>query len=293
VKQPATERLHVIEGTDWKTSIIALLESRSPYRPWRYGFGEAHEGGPVAIVLHTEPRTVMTTLATIGKDGRPDRAVMAWVLGALGLVDLDSLVMLLDLADDVRDVWQLRSKAARQLEKALAKAELRRDLHMRFGHSTVAAARVLLHSQRRCTGCDHLINMTGTQATEAFHIRTVDASVREAPEVLIKEGRGVPSYVEEAIPTACWLPTLPKDWPGVLCRSCSIRMELNGHASLIDFRFSQHATCRRCSARKVQAMRFGMPVSRETYQDCPPWIDWRGCCNTGEGWTCAMCAYEW
>jgi len=39
------------EGTltaDSKDAVIALLDDRSPYRPWRYGFGEAHEGDPVA-----------------------------------------------------------------------------------------------------------------------------------------------------------------------------------------------------------------------------------------------------
>jgi hypothetical protein len=60
VTQTTTERLHIVEGTDWKDAVIALLDDRSPYRPWRYGFGEAHEGDPVAIVLHTDPPSVMT-----------------------------------------------------------------------------------------------------------------------------------------------------------------------------------------------------------------------------------------
>jgi hypothetical protein len=86
--------LHIVEGTDWKLAVIALLDSRSPYRPWRYGFGEARKGDPVAIVLNTEPRTVMTSLGRIGVDGRRDRAVVEWPLPAPGLVDLDSLVLL-------------------------------------------------------------------------------------------------------------------------------------------------------------------------------------------------------
>ena len=60
--QTGIDRLHIVEGTDWKDALIALLDDRSPYRPWRYGFGEAHEGDPVAIVLNTDPPSVMTAL---------------------------------------------------------------------------------------------------------------------------------------------------------------------------------------------------------------------------------------
>jgi hypothetical protein len=155
MKQHVTERLHIAEGIDWKAAIVALLESRSPYRPWRYGFGEARKGDPVAIVLHTDPRTVLTTLGRIGTDGRRDRAVVDWSLTAPGLVDLDSLVMLLEFDSDCdpRDVWLLRGDAARRLEQALTEANHRRDAAMRLGHSSVAAARVLLRSGGRCTGC--------------------------------------------------------------------------------------------------------------------------------------------
>ena len=48
---------------------------------------------------------------------------------------------------------------------------------MRFGHSSVAAARVLLHSRGRCSGCDFGIDLTGEDARDAVHIRTVDAPV--------------------------------------------------------------------------------------------------------------------
>ena len=293
MKQPKTKRLHIVEGTDWKTSIIALLDSRSPYRPWRYGFGEARKGDPVAIVLNTEPRTVMTSLGRIGVDGRRDRAVVEWPLPAPGLVDLDSLVMLLEIDSDPRDVWRLRGDTARRLENALTDANQRRDQQMRFGHSSVAAARVLLHSRGRCSGCDSMIDLAGEDASEAFHTRTVDAAEREAPEVLIKDERGARSYLEAGIPASCWRESLPADWPGVLCMSCCTRMDEDGHTSLIDFRFSQHAKCPSCGAVKAKALQFGMPVSRDVYRDTPPWIDWRGCCPSGNNWTCTVCTYAW
>ena len=295
MKQQVTKRVHIVEGIDWKASIIALLESRSPYRPWRYGFGEARKGDPVAVVLHTDPRTVMTSLGSIGADGRRDRAVVDWSLPAPGLVDLDSLVMLLGLDGDCdpRDAWLLRGDAARRLEQALTEAHLRRDASMRFGHLSVAAARVLLRSGGRCTGCGNLIDLTGEDARDSFRIRTVDGSVRDAPEVLIKDERGASSYVEQGIPANCWRPTLPVDWPGVLCRACCTRMDEDGYTSLLGFRFSQHPKCPKCGAQQARAAQFGMPVNQDVYTDTPPWVDWQGCCNDGHKWTCAVCTHEW
>ncbi|CAA0138286.1 Uncharacterised protein [Mycolicibacterium vanbaalenii] len=100
VTQTLTERLHIVEGSDWKDAVISLLDSRSPYRPWRYGFGEARMGDPVAIVLNTDPPSILTELARIGADGRPDRALMNWPIAAPGLVDLATLAVVGDFAQD-------------------------------------------------------------------------------------------------------------------------------------------------------------------------------------------------
>ena len=37
-RQTLIERLHIIESSDWKDAVIALLDSRSHYRQWRHGF---------------------------------------------------------------------------------------------------------------------------------------------------------------------------------------------------------------------------------------------------------------
>lgn len=294
MKQPAEKRIHIVEGPDWREAIVALLDSRSPYRPWRYGFGEAHKGDPVAIVLHTEPRTVMTTVARIGADGRRDRAVAKPGLTGSGLVDIDSLVMLtrFDSGADPRDAWVLYGDDATRLERALKRAHHRRDKSMRYGHSSLTAARILLRSRGRCSGCSELLDLTGDDATEAFRIHTVDQPLRDAPEVLIKE-EPFPSYVEQGIPDRCWLPRLPADWPGVVCRRCCARMEAAGYTNLLDFRFSQHPECRKCGGRRVQVAQFGMPVNPDVYWDTSPWIDWRGCVNDGGKWTCTDCGYQW
>ncbi len=110
VKQTEGNRLHIIEGTDWKDAIIALLDDRSPYRPWRYGFGEAHEGDPVAIVLNTDPPSVMTALGRIAGDGRTDRAVVKWPIVAPSLLDLTTLtvVQMLGATSPKRDFRDAR-----------------------------------------------------------------------------------------------------------------------------------------------------------------------------------------
>jgi hypothetical protein len=114
VTQTITERLHIVEGSDWKDAVIALLDSRSPYRPWRYGFGVAHKGDPVAVVLNTDPPCVMTALGAIATDGRSDRAVVDWPLPPPGLVDLATLATIVDFEtnQDPRYVWQLHGDAA-------------------------------------------------------------------------------------------------------------------------------------------------------------------------------------
>ena len=289
--QTFTERLHIVEGSDWKDAVIALLDSRSPHRPWRHGFGEAHEGDPVAIVLNTDPPSVMTELGRIGTDGRPDRAVVKWPVASPGLLDLATLATVVgfEYDQDPRDVWQLHGDAAIRMELALSDCQGRQGNSMRFGHSPVAAARVLLHSRGRCSGCDFGIDLTGEDARYAVHIRTVDAPVREAPEVLVKDERGACSYRDGPIPLNWWLPELPPDWPGVLCRDCDTRMRDGGYASLLDFRFSRNPKCPRCWAERTQRALFGDLAHR----DIPPWRDFRGCCRTDDIWTCTACAYTW
>jgi hypothetical protein len=135
--QTITERLHIVEGSDWKDAVIALLESRSPYRPWRYGFGEAHQGDPVAVVLNTDPPSVLTGLGRIGVDGRLDRAVVEWRYPAPVLIDLATLTMVVAFEhdQDPRHAWQLRGDAAIQMELALTECAYRDDSSMRFEHT--------------------------------------------------------------------------------------------------------------------------------------------------------------
>jgi hypothetical protein len=125
----------------------------------------------------------MTTLGKSRHRRSHGRAVVEWLDPPPGLVDLATLTAVVDFShdQDPRQVWQLRGDAAIQMELALTECRYRHDYSMRFGHSSVAAARILLHSRGRCTGCDYGIDLTGEDARDAVHIRTVDPPARERP----------------------------------------------------------------------------------------------------------------
>ncbi|WP_200846201.1 hypothetical protein [Mycolicibacterium vanbaalenii] len=55
----------------------------------------------------------------------------------------------------------------------MTECSYRHDESMRFGQSSVAAARILLHSEGECAGCDDDIDLTAEDARDAVHIHTV------------------------------------------------------------------------------------------------------------------------
>jgi hypothetical protein len=288
VTQTQTERLHIIEGTVWKDAVISLLDSRSRYRPWRCGFGEAHMGDPVAIVLNTDPPSVLTEMGTLGADGRPDIALIRWTSRGPGLVDLTTLAVMGDLEQDARHAWQLRGDAAIQMELALNECSYRCDRSMRLGHSSIAEARILLHSQGRCTGCGDDIDLVAEDARDLY-IHTVDAPSRDASQPIVRTETDA-RYCYDPIPDSCWLERFPADWPGVLCKRCPAWMQEEGHTSLLDFRFARHPKCPRCRAVRTRRALYGLLLTR----DLPPWLEPRGCVETGDHlWTCAACGLEW
>lgn len=287
--QTFTDRLHIVESTDWLLGVIALLESRSRRRPWRYGFGEARRGDPVAIVLNTQPSTILTTLGSIGADEGSGRAVVDWTFVSPKLLDLATLVHTVGFVRDPRRAWRLDGDDAVRMESALTESHEHTDPSLRLGHTSVARARILLHSRGRCSGCDDAIDLVSDDARDNVGFHTVDEPAREAPEVLISDDRGACSYFDGPIPDSCWRPELPDDWPGVLCRRCQDRMRDWGCSNLLDFRFAQHPKCLACGAARTQRALFGMLMTR----DIPPWLDPRGCCVTDDIWTCTECTRTW
>ena len=182
-------------------------------------------GDPVAIVLNTDPPSVLTELGTLGADGRPDRALIKWPLRGPGLIDLTTLAVVGDYAQDPRRVWHLRGDAAIQMELALNECSYRHDRSMRFGHSSVAEARILLHSRGRCTGCRDDIDFVAGDARDVY-IHTVDAPSRDASEPVVRP-RHTPAIATTRYPTAVgcrrFLPTGPVCCAVGACRGCSRR----------------------------------------------------------------------
>lgn len=287
--QTLTERLHIIEGSPWKDAVISLLDSRSSYRPWRFGFGEAHVGDPVAVVLRTDPPSVLTGLGRIGADGQQDRALVNWPRTTPGLLDLATLAAIGGFEEDPRDVWVLRGDAASRIETTLADCAHRHDDAMRLGHSEIAKARILLHSEGRCTGCLDDIDLTTEDTRDAFHIHTVDAPSRAPSEPLVRTERDA-GYLFSWPSRRSYSYDFPVDVPGVLCAGCRQNMHDEGHGTLLDFKFAQHPRCPQCRAMRTRRAVYGLrtrPVSE-------PWLHARGCVVMGDHtWTCGECDLEW
>ena len=267
--QTPIERLFIVEATNWKEAVIALLEPESPYTPWRCGADEAEEGDAVVFVLNTDPASMLTELGRVGVDGDPARAqVDPSSMLPLGLVDLETLVMMTGFRwdGDPRHEWVLHGEMAIRLTLALDDCRYAGDQYTRFGHSPMAAARVLLHSRGRCTGCDRRMDLDFDDAREDIHIHTVDAYRRDRPTA-----------------------ETSADWPGALCARCTARMQKDGYVSLVDYRLAQHPGCPACGAQQTRQALFGMLSSH----DFPPWRDARGCCVTNDDWTCGQCGLTW
>lgn len=77
-----TQRLHIVEGTEWKDAEIKLLEPRSPYRPWRHGSGEFHEGDPVAVVRRRDRDALSISISIQSDTTRWNAAPLPWLAPA-------------------------------------------------------------------------------------------------------------------------------------------------------------------------------------------------------------------
>ena len=287
--QTITERLHIVEGSDWKDAVIALLEPDSPYQPWRYAFGEAHVGDPVAVILDTDPVSLLTVVGRIGGDGNPARAIIELPYRYVSVIDLATFVMAVGLEydNDPRNVWRLDGDAAVRMELALQECRYRISQGDRSGHTSVAAARVLLHSGGRCGGCDMGIDLTEENARDQVHIHTVAPARRPSsiPPIKTRIRRGDYDEVEPSINPR----PLLTDWPAVLCDHCHDRMRDGGYHSVVDYRFAQHPTCPSCGGRRTQSIFYGMPATF----DFPPWKNAGGCSRKESRWNCELCWRTW
>lgn len=278
-------RLHLVEAADWKDGVITLLAPDSPYRPWRYAFGDSRPGDYAVMVLGTDPVSVLTLLGRIDHEGGLSGALFNdhW-LGGSNLVDLATLATVLDL-DEAFTTWRFTDDDAERVILALHESRVGGGPFLRWGHSSVSAARNLLHFSGRCDSCRDEIDLRGVDARDEVHIHTVDPLPRPAPEPPIRPV----DHCGRWDPYRASLRDQARDWPAVLCRRCHTRMRNGGFVSFVAFQFAEHPTCAECGSGRTQRIIYG-----EIHPDrVGPWVYAAGCCVRSEKWHCNHCEHEW
>lgn len=255
IKLDATYR--ILEGRPWRDAIITLLEPRSPYRPWITD-DVLEPGDPVLLVLDTEPVSVVTAIGTVG----PERHIPGTIraihqLNLNGLFELNTLKML----------------TPRDAILAAIDLYLRPRAVSLFGHSTLAAARVLLKSQGRCTACRSELDLTGQDARDRIVIRTVDLDAGTG-ELWNRDVRNQ-----------------ARDWPAVLCEKCDGRMKADGFTGVLDFIFAGRPRCPECDAQRAMTPSYGLPSGPIE----EPWRMSMGCVviEPRPKWVCGQCDHQW
>lgn len=266
-------KVHIIEGRPWKDAIIKILEPRSAVRPWHVEQGTYWRGEPdldpgdaVVVVLDTDPQSVLAAVGILGSDGD--------VYGAIAGIDPFYLSGLMELGtlNTAGKVWidprreTTNSHSADKIVAAVGGYHSWPAGSM-FGHTSLAAGRVLLNSRGWCTGCRHPLYLAGPKASDHIHIHTAD-----------------PPPVYTALSQAT-------DWPAALCDTCHRRMTREGFTSFLDYRFTFHPPCRRCTAQRTEAAQYGMPMGPIE----EPWIAGMGCAVWGrrKKWVCGECGHQW
>jgi hypothetical protein len=184
--QTIHHRLHILEAADWKAGVITLLAPSSPYRPWRYAFGEARPGDYALLVLGTDPQSVLTVLARVDDEGSLSGALLGMSRYRADLFELATLASTLDLGGEAFTGWRLDDDAAERVILAVHETRVHGDPYHWYGHSSLAAARNLLRFNGRCQICDTAIDLTAPDARDQIHVHTADQSRRPDPHPPIR-----------------------------------------------------------------------------------------------------------
>lgn len=171
-KKEAVSNVHIVAGRPWKDALIAVLERRSPYRPWHVPDG-IKPGDAVIALLDTDPESVLAGVAIVGRDGDVGKAISQIDPFYLnGLLELGTLNMLADFVVRPQHNTVYHRRSLRRVVKLIG-AYNPSTVDALFGHSSLAAGRVLLNSGGKCTGCGLRLDLRGEDARERVHIRTV------------------------------------------------------------------------------------------------------------------------
>ena len=285
-------KVHVVRAAPWKDAIIKLLEPSSPYRPWGEEL-QAKPGDAILAILDTDPLAVIAEILPFTADGGPD-----CVLAGFADTERNRRPALLELAtftaltgvSPIECDGETIENSAPLVEVLGERIQGDWDLSYLHGHSTLAAARILLNSGGWCTGCQSELDLAGANARYHVHIHTVDAdpATPTTPVVYVPPPDEPKEYSAAAIPIpGRWHPIrLPLDWPAVLCDDCHDRMRIGGFTGFLDYRFSRHPRCPECSARwtlqTIAGLRSWIPKD--------PWLRHVGCVPQ-ENWQCGACGH--
>ncbi|OBK57324.1 hypothetical protein A5653_10040 [Mycobacterium colombiense] len=295
-KKASVAAVHIVDGRPWQDALISVLERRSPYRPWRTS-GGIRPGDAAIGVLDTDPQSVLAAVAIVGPDGDVGNAFANInPVSLTGLLELGTLNMLADFVVHPRsdDVYHSRSLDA---VVAVIGGYNPSTADALFGHTSLAAGRILLKSGGKCTACDRRLDLTREDARDRLHIHTIDQPLVPRKPLRLMDAITEPearqahvAYSADQIKVSPRYPrSLPSDWPGVLCDSCHDMMGHGGFTSLLDFRLSLHPCCPSCSAHSALSAVYGMPAGPVQ----APWVEPMGCCVEPWEWVCAKCGHQW
>lgn len=256
----------IIHGRPWKDAIISILDPRSPYRPWS-GVERAEPGDALVMVLDTDPVSVLAAVGIVGADGEGEAAIAGiHPFYVNGLLELGTLNMLADFEVRPDRDTVYHHESPQKVVDVLGDYNPS-SIDALFGHTSLAAGRVLLASRGQCAGCGRRLDLVAEDARDDVHIHTADRCAEDGPK---------------------WV---PPDWPAALCDSCHTRMQHEGFTSFLDFRFSTHPRCPDCGAQHTMSAMYGMPAGPVE----EPWIATMGCVITEPRtrWVCGDCRRKW
>lgn len=164
---------------------------------------------------------MLAGVGTVGPDRDIDGAIAAIDRFHLnGLLELGTLNMLADFVvrPTAGPLYQRRSPDD---VVAAISDYIPSTIDAQFGHTSLAAGRVLLESGGTCTGRERQLDLTREDARDRVHIHTADPPGPRPEESELDD---------------------QADWPAALCDSCQDRMRRDGFTSFLDFRFALHTT---------------------------------------------------
>lgn len=211
-ESPRVAKVHVVEGRPWKDALIKILAPACPYRPWHHAQGIV-PGDAVIVVLDTDPPSVLNGVGIVAPDGNVEQAIDIMTdHQSSGLLDVGTLQMLTDVALGTR---MGPVHGHRSFDDVVAAIGERRHAtsDALFGHTSLAAGRVLLESGCRCAGCHRQLDLDGEDAREHVHIHTAD------PPVVVQQSADQRNVAD--------------DWPAVLCDLCHTGMRQGGFANFL------------------------------------------------------------